>query len=441
MLADPTKAGYNFTGWTPTDNIPAGSKGAKTFTATWSDPIEYTITYVMNGGTNNPGNPDVYTVEDPEIVLLDPARANFTFTGWTPTDTIPAGSTGNKTFEAGWAVDTFTVTFIDFDDTVLGTDVVGFGGDAVPPADPEREGYTFTGWDTDYTNVTANLTVQALYEQQLFSITWENWDGEVLEVDENVPYGEMPSYDGDEPTRPAKAENEYTFDGWAPTVSPVTGDVTYTAQFTESARAYVIRWENWDGELLEEDSIVYGEMPTYDGDTPERPDEDVTTFTFFEWSPEVEPVTGDITYTAQYTEQVIEEETPETGPSWLWWLLLIPGVGLIILLLAFLLKVVPIAEKVTMNPDGTMSIQWGYENRKGRKVEFDEDESELSALSGSIISNTLVNPDEDDTRVPPVKFEKDRVENVFVTVASADAKVEWKIRNRKATADISKQEK
>ena len=173
-------------------------------------------------------------------------------------------------------------------------DVVGFGGDAVPPADPEREGYTFTGWDTDYTNVTANLTVQALYEQQLFSITWENWDGEVLEVDENVPYGEMPSYDGDEPTRPATAENEYTFDGWAPTVSPVTGDVTYTAQFTESARAYVIRWENWDGELLEEDSIVYGEMPTYDGDTPERPDEDVTTFTFSEWSPEVEPVTGDI---------------------------------------------------------------------------------------------------------------------------------------------------
>ena len=121
VLADPTKAGYNFTGWTPTDTIPAGSTGARTFTATWSDPIEYTITYVMNGGTNNPGNPDVYTVEDPEIVLLDPARANFTFTGWTPTDTIPAGSTGNKTFEAGWAVDTFTVTFIDFDDTVLGT--------------------------------------------------------------------------------------------------------------------------------------------------------------------------------------------------------------------------------------------------------------------------------------------------------------------------------
>ena len=53
-LADPTRAGYNFTGWTPTDNIPAGSTGNKTFTATWSEPIEYDITYIMNGGTNDP---------------------------------------------------------------------------------------------------------------------------------------------------------------------------------------------------------------------------------------------------------------------------------------------------------------------------------------------------------------------------------------------------
>ena len=82
------------------------------------------------------------------------------------------------------------------------------------------------------------------------------------------------------------------------------------------------------------------------------------------------------------------------------------------------------------NPDGTMSIQWGYENRKGRKIEFDdENDSVLSALAGSIISSTLVSPADGDMTVPPVKFEKGRVENVFVTVASADAKVEWKIRS------------
>ncbi len=33
------------------------------------------------------------------------------------------------------------------------------------PLDPEREGYTFTGWDTDFTNVTEDLTVTATYTQ------------------------------------------------------------------------------------------------------------------------------------------------------------------------------------------------------------------------------------------------------------------------------------
>ena len=395
----------------------------------------------MNGGTNDPANPATYTIESPLITLEDPARANFGFTGWTPTDNIPAGSTGDKTFTAGWAIDTFTVTFIDFDGTVLGTDVVGFGGDADAPDDPEREGYEFTGWDTDYTNVTADLTVQAEYDPLLFTVTWENWDGTELEVDSDVAYGATPSYDGDEPARESSEESDFTFDGWTPAVNPVTGDVTYTAQYTEGGREYVVRWENWDGTLLEEDSVVYGAMPTYDGETPGRADEDGTTFTFFEWSPVVEPITGDITYTAQFTETILPEETPEAGPSWLWWLLLIPGIGLIILLLAFWLKVVPVAEKVTQNPDGTISIQWGYENRKGRKVEFEEDDSVLSAQAGSIISNTLTNPEDGDTTVPPVKFEKGRVENVFVTVASADAKVEWKIRNRKAKAELKKDEK
>ena len=56
----------------------------------------------MNNGTNNPSNPSSYTVQSPTITLLDPTRPGFFFTGWTPTNTIPAGSTGNRTFTANW---------------------------------------------------------------------------------------------------------------------------------------------------------------------------------------------------------------------------------------------------------------------------------------------------------------------------------------------------
>ena len=60
---------------------------------------------------------------------------------------------------------TYTVTFVDWDGTVLSTQTVVEGEAASAPADPEREGYTFIGWDTEFTHVYSDLTVTALYEQ------------------------------------------------------------------------------------------------------------------------------------------------------------------------------------------------------------------------------------------------------------------------------------
>jgi uncharacterized repeat protein (TIGR02543 family) len=58
---------------------------------------------------------------------------------------------------------TFTVTFKDWDGRVLDTQEVEPGGSATAPDEPEREGYTFKGWDKDFTDVTGNLTVTATY--------------------------------------------------------------------------------------------------------------------------------------------------------------------------------------------------------------------------------------------------------------------------------------
>ncbi|MBR0413084.1 MAG: hypothetical protein IJI47_05920, partial [Eubacterium sp.] len=68
------------------------------------------------------------------------------------------------------------------------------------------------------------------------TIIWKNWDGTTLETDAEVEEGETPTYDGETPTKPEDETNTYTFSGWNPTVSVVTGEATYVAQFTPVAK-------------------------------------------------------------------------------------------------------------------------------------------------------------------------------------------------------------
>ena len=77
------------------------------------------------------------------------------------------GLTGNAefVFYPVFTINTYTVTFKDWDGAVLKTQQVEYGSSATAPADPTREGYTFIGWDVDFSNVTSDLIVTALYQQ------------------------------------------------------------------------------------------------------------------------------------------------------------------------------------------------------------------------------------------------------------------------------------
>jgi len=61
---------------------------------------------------------------------------------------------------------TYTVTFVDgLTNEVIATQEVEEGTAATAPAAPEHEGYNFVGWDVDFSNITSDLTVTALYEE------------------------------------------------------------------------------------------------------------------------------------------------------------------------------------------------------------------------------------------------------------------------------------
>ena len=90
-------------------------------------PTTYTITYNLNSGTNNPGNPSTYTYESSAITLQDPTRDGYTFGGWytevglvNRVYSIAAGSNGNKAFWAKWTEKKSTVT-VNANQTSMGT--------------------------------------------------------------------------------------------------------------------------------------------------------------------------------------------------------------------------------------------------------------------------------------------------------------------------------
>ncbi len=116
-----------------------------------------------------------------------------------------------------------------------------------------RSGYAFKGWNTaadgsgtayadkDEITVAADTTLYAQWEQ-LYTVTWQNADGTVLETDVNVAAGTMPKYNGATPTKAddTTAKVRYVFNGWDKTLAPVTGDVTYTAKYDEAPLYYKV---------------------------------------------------------------------------------------------------------------------------------------------------------------------------------------------------------
>ncbi len=97
-----------------------------------------------------------------------PAVDGYTFTGWLPADFTHVSRDMDivAQYTKIDSEDTkYTVNFIDWNDTVLYTQRVAAGEDAIPPQAPVREGYTFTGWRPAITDITKDTDTYAQYEK------------------------------------------------------------------------------------------------------------------------------------------------------------------------------------------------------------------------------------------------------------------------------------
>ena len=100
----------------------------------------------------------------------------------------------------------YKVSFLDFDGRKISEVTVESGAAAKAPANPKKEGHTFTSWDNTFSKVTSNLKVSAQYKVNLYKVTFVANNGSSDQV--NVKYGNNIIKLKD----PTKAN--YTFAGW-----------------------------------------------------------------------------------------------------------------------------------------------------------------------------------------------------------------------------------
>ena len=196
---EPTREGWTFAGWDKAFNV---VKSDLVVTATYTKNPVYTVTFI---DYDESVIAEVKVEEGKDAVAPDdPIREGYHFTGW---DKAFDNVTADLTVMAKYAINTYTVTFLGFEDVKLGEQVVEHGQDAPGVMAPVVDGYVFKGWDTDYTKVTKDLTVKAIYEKDLtpknLKVNLEDKDGDVLitltwdKVD-GVPTYDVQVFDGED---------------------------------------------------------------------------------------------------------------------------------------------------------------------------------------------------------------------------------------------------
>ncbi len=164
---DPTREDYEFSGWSVTsfenvsENLTVYAEYVRLYTVVFLDwDMSLLKEITVKDGEAFP------TSDIPEL-----SREGYTPNGW---GELPATVTEDLTLVAKYQINKYTVTFLDGDGKALKTESVKHGFSVTPPEVDEiyfdwdqKKGFRFTGWSTSYKNVTENITVEALYQEEI----------------------------------------------------------------------------------------------------------------------------------------------------------------------------------------------------------------------------------------------------------------------------------
>ncbi len=247
-VSNPSKTGYTFAGWTVSGtgasltgtNLKIGA-GNITLTANWTINT-YTISYNLNGGTKGTNAPTSGTYGS-TVIVSNPSKTGYTFTGWTVSGTGAALTgtnlkigTGNITLTANWNINYYYLDLNGLLDGSSSGNITGFGtadvyingklvcNDCTDYYDKHpygssysisniktATGHTYNGiysGSASGTIGTSNVYVQLSFSTNTYTITYElNGGTKGANAPTSGKYGSTVTVSN--PSR-----NNYTFTGW-----------------------------------------------------------------------------------------------------------------------------------------------------------------------------------------------------------------------------------
>ena len=142
-------AGYDFKGWEPSTSTVI--KEDTTFRAIF-EPKKYTVTW--SGYTGEPLVQE-YKYGAAINIPKPPEKEGYTFTKWDKT--IPSAVTTNLKFTAQFTINKYVITYFaeyDGDRNELSAFTKNYGTTITLPKVPTEKGYTYSGWQSEYTGTT-----------------------------------------------------------------------------------------------------------------------------------------------------------------------------------------------------------------------------------------------------------------------------------------------
>jgi len=273
---------------------------------------KYTVTYINE---ESEYHKEELTYGSKHEKIEDPFKTGYTFIGWYNENEekveYPITVTKDITLHSKYNINKYTVTYINEGAKYIEDQQINYKEKAVKPEpNPSKIGYTFKYWSLkengeEYnfnSEITKDTTLYAVYNINKYTVTFKNYDGSALQ-EETLEYGALPKYKGEEPIREKTKEYTYTFKGWDKEITEVTNNQEYIATYTEEKNKYNVKFTNYDGSILQEETLEYGTLPVYKGEAPTREKTDEYTYTFKSWNKEITEVTDNEIYIAVYTEE------------------------------------------------------------------------------------------------------------------------------------------